>query len=114
MIKLTNLAKELYDKSKKFFQIYKTISATCPRCGGQLAIKYASNPKHLRKLSVIIACTNNCDREIWNTDAKSGFTHWWLDGPRDREGYTKIVESLPPEGKEIIKELEKSLQKINR
>jgi len=113
MIKLTNLAKELYDKSKRFFQIYKIISASCPQCRGQLAIKYASNPKHLRKLSVIIACTNNCDREIWNTDAKSGFTHWWLDGSRDRVGYLKIVESLPFEEKKIIKELERALQKIN-
>lgn len=114
MIKLTDLAKELYDKSKKFFQIYKTISASCPQCGGQLAIKYASNPKHLRKLSVIIACTNNCDRKIWNTDAKSGFTHWWLDGPRDRDGYLKIVESLPPGEKKILKEIERGLREINR
>jgi hypothetical protein len=114
MIKLTDLAKELYDKSEKYFQIYKTISARCPRCGGQLAIKYASNPKHLRKLSVIIACTSNCDREIWNTDAKSGFTHWWLDGPRDRVGYLKIIESLPSNEKKIVEELEKGLRKINK
>jgi hypothetical protein len=114
MIKLTDLVKELCDKSKKIFQIYKTISACCPQCGGQLAIKYASNPKHLRKLSVIIACTNNCDREIWNTDAKSGFTHWWLDGSRDRDGYLKIVESLPPNEKKIVEELERGLRRINR
>jgi hypothetical protein len=63
-------------------------------------------------LSVIIACTDNCDREIWNTDAKSGFTHWWLDGSRDRDGYLRIVESLPPEEKKIIKELERGLADI--
>jgi hypothetical protein len=114
MIKLTDLAKQLCDKGEKFFQIYRTICASCPQCGGQLAIKYASNPKHLRKLSIIIACTKNCDRDIWNTDTKSGFTHWWLDGPRDRDGYLKIIESLPLEEKKIIKELERGLRKINR
>ena len=114
MAKLTDLAKELYDKSKKYFQIYKIISVRCPRCGGKLAIKYSSNPKHLRKLSVIIACTSNCDREIWNTDAKSGFTHWWLDGPRDRVGYLKIIKSLPSNEKKIVEELERGLRKINK
>jgi hypothetical protein len=114
VIELTDLIKDLYDKSEKFFQIYKTISARCPRCGGQLAIKYASNPKHLRKLSVIIACTNNCDRKIWNTDVKSGFTHWWLDSSRDRDGYLRIIESLPLEEKKMIGQLERGLQKVNR
>jgi hypothetical protein len=52
--------------------------------------------------------------EIWNTEAKSGFTHWWLDGSRDGDGYFKIIESLPPEEKKIIKELERGLQKVNR
>ena len=113
MTELTDLVEELYEKSSKSFQIYKTISANCPRCGGQLAIKFASNPNHQRKLSVIIACTKNCDRELWNTEAKSGFTHWWLDGSRDREGYLKIIDSLPPEEKKAMEELEKCLRKIN-
>ena len=111
---MADIIKELSKRSGISFQIYRAISAKCPRCGGQLAIKYASNPKHLRKLSVIIACTNNCDREIWNTDVESGFTHWWLDGPRDRDGYLKIVESLPSEEKKIVEELERGLRRINR
>lgn len=114
MINLTDLIEELHGKSTRFFQTYKTLSAQCPRCGGQLAIKYASNPAHQRKFSVIIACTNNCDRKIWNTDAKNGFTHWWLDGSRDRDGYLKIIESLLPKEKKMLEELEKGLQKINR
>jgi len=114
VVGLTDLLKELSRKSKEYFQIYKTISAHCPQCDGQLAIKFASNPKHQRKLSIIIACTNNCDKQKWNTDAKTGFTHWWLDGSRDREGYMRIVESLPPEERNTIKELERSLQELNK
>jgi len=111
---MTDLVEELYKKSTKYFQIYKTISAYCPRCGSQLVIKYASNPGHQRKLSIIIACINNCDRKLWNTDAQSGFTHWWLDGDRDRKGYLKIVESLPKNEKKMVRELQRGLQKINK
>lgn len=85
-----------------------------PNCGAQLAVKYARNSKHKRVLSVIIACTKECDKAIWNTEAKEGFTHWWLDGNRDKEGYDKIVHSLTFDEQEIIHELESRLRRINQ
>jgi len=63
---------------------------------------------------VIIACSRECDRATWGTEAQEGFTHWWLDGPRDRSGYEKIVASLPPSEKREIHELEDSLRRTNR
>jgi len=109
------LAQKLLEKAKPYFQEYTTLSASCPKCGTPLVLKYASNPsRHMRQLSIIVACKNQCDKPIWNTDAKEGFTHWWLDGDRDREGYERIVQSLPTEEMKLVRRLERQVRKINR
>lgn len=109
------LAQKLLEKAKLYFQEYMVLSANCPECGAPLVLKFASNPdKHLKKLSVIVACRNKCDREIWNTDAEEGYTHWWLDGDRDREGYERIIQSLPTDEGRLIKQLERQVRKMNR
>ena len=108
-----SIADELMKTAKPYFQVHRPLTASCPKCGAQLALMYAAKPKHGRKLSVIIACSLECDRAIWGTEAEEGFTHWWLDGPRDRLGYEKIVVSLPPSEKREIHELEDSLRRIN-
>ncbi|MHA1330933.1 MAG: hypothetical protein ACTSR2_07640 [Candidatus Hodarchaeales archaeon] len=112
---MVTIAEKLLEKAKPYFQEYKTLSAKCPKCKAPLVLKYASNPeRHLRKLSLIVACKNNCDRSIWNTDGKEGFTHWWLDGPRDRKGYHGVIQSLPSNERKMVKKLEKQVRKINR
>ena len=109
------LAQRLLKKAKLYFQEYTTLSANCPKCGTPLVLKYASNPgRHMKTLSVIVACKNQCDKPIWNTDSKEGFTHWWLDGDRDREGYERIVQSLPIDERKLIKQLEKQVREINK
>lgn len=109
------LAQELLEKAKHNFQEYTVLSANCPECGAPLVLKFASNPdRHMKKLSVIVACKNECDREIWNTDAKEGYTHWWLDGQRDKEGYEKIIQSLPSDERKLVKQLARQVGKINR
>jgi len=101
-------------KAKPNFQEYMELSANCPKCDAPLVLKYASNPKHSRKLSIIIACRNQCDKHIWNTDIREGFTHWWLDGTRDREGYEGILKLLSDSENKLLRQLEKQLSKINR
>ena len=110
------LAQKLLKKAKRHFQEYMILSATCPKCGSPLVLKYASNPnRHFpKKLSMIVACRNACDRNIWNTDAKEGFTHWWLDGPREREEYERIIQSLPSNERKLVKQLERQVKRINR
>ena len=113
---MADLVDLLHKKSESYFKEYKILSANCPNCGAPLVIKYARNPpKHyLRKLSIIIACTAECDRAIWNTDAKEGFTHWWLEGNRDKVGYEKIIDSLPSDEKKTVRELERGIRRINK
>jgi len=112
---LSSLTRELLEKAKPYFQVYMKLSARCPGCGAPLVLKYRSNPErdYGRRLSVIIACSKACDKELWNLDVEEGLTHWWLDGTRDRETYRRIVESLPREEREIIKELERNLITLN-
>ena len=108
------LAQKLLEKAKPYFQEYTTLSASCPKCGTPLVLKYASNPgRYMRQLSIIVACKKQCDKRIWNTNAKEGFTHWWLDGLRDREGYERIVQSLPIDERKLIRQLEKQVREIN-
>lgn len=108
------LAQKLLKKAKTYFQEHTTLSANCPKCRSPLVLKYASNPRrHMKQLSIIVACKNQCDKHIWNTDAKEGFTHWWLDGDRDREGYERIVQSLPTDERRLIRQLERQVRKIN-
>lgn len=112
---MTDSIQELLENGKQHFQEYKIISANCPNCGALLVIKYACNPeKHGRMPSVIIACSKNCDTATWNTDSKEGSTHWWLDGSRDRVRYMRIINSLPPNEKEMIKTLERDLIALNK
>lgn len=112
---MVTLAQKLLGKARLYFQEYMTLSADCPECSAPLVLKYATNPsKHMKKLSLIVACKKQCDREIWNTDAKEGFTHWWLDGPRDQEGYERIIESLPTDERKLIRKLERQVRKMNR
>ncbi len=109
------LIKEFVQKSKPYFQEYKRLKANCLKCNSQMILKFASNPqKHKGSLSIILCCSNNCDKEIWNTDAnEKKFTRWWLDGSRNREVYEKIINSLPDEENELIKRLENELKIIN-
>ena len=109
------LARKLLEKAESRFLEYMTLSANCPECDAPLILKFASNPdRHMKKLSVIIACKNDCDRELWNTDAKEGVTHWWLDGARDRQGYERIIESLPTDERKLVRQLERQVRKMNR
>jgi hypothetical protein len=81
-----------------------------------MTLKFASNPLRYggKRLSIIMCCSSDCDRDLLNTKAdEKDFTHWWLDGSRNKEGYEAIVESLPTKEKQLIKELEKALYLLN-
>ena len=108
-----NLATELLKNAKPFFQIYRRLTGNCPNCNSKLVLKYRINDNDFRALSIILACSNNCDRQIWNTKATEGFTHWWLDGKRDKEDYERIISSLPDEERKLVKELESILYALN-
>jgi len=108
--------KELLSRAKLRFQELKRLSASCPRCGSQMILKSASNPqRHCgRRLSIILCCSNECDKVLWNTNAnEKKFTHWWLDGERNREGYGLIINSLPKEERKLIEKLQKEVIELN-
>jgi len=110
------LIQKLLSKAKPYFQEFRKLSAQCPKCGSQMILKFASNPQRHggRKLSIILCCSNGCDRDIWNTDAnEKEFTHWWLDGNRNKEGYEKILKSLPEKERVLVKNLEYEVRMLN-
>jgi hypothetical protein len=107
---------ELISKATPEFQTYRDLDARCPKCNSMMILKFASNPLGYggRRLSIIMCCSNDCDRDLWNTKTnEKDFTHWWLDGSRNKEGYEAILESLPTEEKALIRELEKDLYLLN-
>ena len=107
---------ELVSRATPEFQKYRDLDARCPKCNSVMILKFASNPLRYggRRLSIIMCCGNDCDRDLWDTKAdEKDFTHWWLDGSRNKEGYEAIVESLPTEEKGLIRELEKDLYLLN-
>ena len=107
---------ELVSKATPEFQKYRDLDARCPKCNSMMTLEFASNPLRYggRKLSIIMCCNNDCDRDLWNTKAdEKDFTHWWLDGSRNREGYDSIVDSLPPQEKELVRRLEEELLVVN-
>ena len=63
---------------------------------------------------MIVCCSNDCDKAIWdsNSDEKQ-FTHWWIDGNRNLEGFTSIINSLPNEEKELLVELREDVHSLN-
>jgi len=109
------LIDKLLETAKPYFQEFKKLSVNCPKCKSQMVLKFASNPeKHGRKLSIILCCSKDCDRKIWNRKVEEKeFTHWWLDGKRNLEGYEKIVNSLPKEEREFIKRLKNEIVLFN-
>ncbi len=110
---VSDLCNELLKNATPRFEIYKRLTANCPKCGSQLVLKYRSKESDARRLSVIMACSNDCDKPIWNKHVEKGFTHWWLDVIMQREGYDEIINSLPTEESKIIRELEQCVRKLN-
>jgi len=97
------------------FQVYRKLSARCPKCRSVMVLRFSSNPIYGRRLSIVMACGGDCDRSIWDSKVdEKDFTHWWLDGSRNQQGYDSIVESLPAEEKELVRGLEKALLIVNR
>ena len=110
------LANELLQTANRRFQVFKATGAFCPRCNSQVVLKFASNPLNHsgRKLSVILCCSSDCDQDIWNSNAdEKQFTHWWIDGNRNLEGLTSIINSLPTEEKKLLLELRKDVHSLN-
>jgi len=110
------LIDDLLKTAGPYFQEFRKLSVSCPKCDSQMVLKYASKPEYHngRKLSIIMCCSKNCDRKIWNTDAKAeDFTHWWLDGRRNLEGFEKIKNLMNESEKKLIEELQKKLFVIN-
>ena len=108
------IAEELMAKATFNFQVYRKLSAHCPKCHSVMVLRFSSNPIYRRRLSIVMACGSDCDRTIWNAKVdEKDFTHWWLDGSRNQQAYNSIVESLPAEEKELVRDLEKALLVVN-
>jgi hypothetical protein len=110
------LVDQLLQSATPHFQVYKALNAVCPQCNSQMVLKYASNPRRhsWRKLSVIVCCSNDCDRAIWNSKAdEKQFTHWWIDGNRNLEGLIGIINSLTNEDKKLLLDLREDVRALN-